>query len=246
MDNLDDEYNFYWETKRFFENEELDNWALDEALSGYYDSSSPDGAATSTAAKNIVMERNRRKKLNERLYALRSVVPNITKMDKASIIKDAIDYIQELQDQERRIEVEISELEMGRRDRPLVNEFDDDLMTVPVSRPSKKKRVIKSFDGGSDTRSPSIDVLELRVSEVGEKTSVITITCNKKADTMVKLCEAFESLHLKVVTANITSFSGRLLKTLFVEIDEDESALLKERIEMAIAELDAPHSPMSF
>lgn len=56
------------------------SWAIDEAFSGYYDSSSPDGAASSMAAKNIVSERNRRKKLNERLFALRSVVPNITKV----------------------------------------------------------------------------------------------------------------------------------------------------------------------
>jgi len=56
------------------------NWGFEEALSGYYDSSSPDGAASTAASKNIVSERNRRKKLNERLFALRSVVPNISKV----------------------------------------------------------------------------------------------------------------------------------------------------------------------
>jgi hypothetical protein len=35
-------------------------------------------------------------------------------MDKASIIKDAIEYIQELHDQERTIQAEILELESGK------------------------------------------------------------------------------------------------------------------------------------
>lgn len=53
---------------------------------------------------------------------------------------------------------------------------------------------------------------------MGEKTSVISITCNKKKDTMVKLCEVFESLKLKIITANITAFPGMLSKTIFVEV----------------------------
>lgn len=58
----------------------LGSWGWDDPISGYYDSSSPDGSASSATAKNIVSERNRRKKLNERLFALRAVVPNISKV----------------------------------------------------------------------------------------------------------------------------------------------------------------------
>lgn len=61
-------------------------------------------------------------------------------------------------------------------------------------------------------------MLQLRVSYVGEKTVVVSLTCSKRRDTIIKLCEVFESLKLKIITANISTFSGTLLKTVFIEV----------------------------
>jgi hypothetical protein len=86
--------------------------ATEDAIS-YYDSSSPDGSHSSStptgaaiagagmgtgmemgmggtgANKNILMERDRRRKLNEKLYALRSVVPNITKVSGSPVLPES-------------------------------------------------------------------------------------------------------------------------------------------------------------
>ncbi|XP_047982203.1 transcription factor MTB3-like [Salvia hispanica] len=55
---------------------------------------------------HVEAERQRREKLNQRFYALRAVVPNISKMDKASLLGDSIAYITDLQAKIRVLEAE--------------------------------------------------------------------------------------------------------------------------------------------
>ncbi|KAI8020833.1 Transcription factor bHLH35 [Camellia lanceoleosa] len=125
---------------------------------------------------DLSAERNRRKKLNDRLFALRPVVPKISKMDKASIIKDAIDYIQELHEQERRIQADLIQLESGKLKKNAVFDLDQE---IPTLSRLKKKRIDHSYDSRRSTTS-SIEDLELSVSYIGEKTVVVSLTCSKR------------------------------------------------------------------
>ncbi|KAI3885432.1 hypothetical protein MKX03_036324 [Papaver bracteatum] len=227
--NDEDDYKLYWETM-FLENEELelDSWGFDEVpISSNCDSTSVDRAVSSppVSTKNIVSERNRRKKLNDRLHALRTVVPKISKLDKASIIKDATEYIQELHEQERALQTEITELEFGKLKKS---------KRMNLSK-TEKKIIDHTHEDSSGSQSSSFDSLELRISSVSEKTMAIALTCDKKSDTMVRLCEVLGSLKLKIITAHIFAVSGRLWKTVYVEVDEEEKDELKMKIEAALA-----------
>ncbi|KAL0325374.1 UNVERIFIED_CONTAM: Transcription factor [Sesamum radiatum] len=58
-------------------------------------------------SKNLMAERRRRKRLNDRLSMLRSVVPKISKMDRTSILGDTVEYMKELLDRVNNLQEEM-------------------------------------------------------------------------------------------------------------------------------------------
>nr|TKR97724.1 hypothetical protein D5086_0000210190 [Populus alba] len=239
------EYQNYWETSLFW-NEELNySWATNQQSNlGHYASSLPEGTASPIRAKNIASERNKRKELNDKLLALREAVPKISKLDKASIIKDAIGYIQELQEQERILQAEIREHESKRLKKHPDSGFE---LELPDLLRSKRTRYDQIYHHSLGTSTCPIQVhevsssLPLAITSVGEKTLLVSLACNKTTDAMTRICEVFESLKLKVITANVTALSGMVKKTVVIEVDEEEKEHLKIKIERAVSALRSPH-----
>lgn len=255
---MDMSFDFSWETPNFFEAQVPELGVVDsmylpaeDSLSGLYfcydDSSSPDGASSwstattraTRASKNIIMERDRRRRLNEKLYTLRGVVPNITKMDKASIIQDAIAYIEALQEQERQLLAEISDLETDNCTASVGSQAEEDGVGLPRRRKMRRTSSASSInDAITSPATYPVQILELEVTNVAEKLSVVSLRHGKARDAMAKVCGALQSLCLKVITASVTTVAGSMVHTMFVETEGmDGAQTIKEMIQVALHHL---------
>ncbi|XP_045788254.1 transcription factor MYC1 isoform X1 [Trifolium pratense] len=153
---------------------------------------------TQTPMNHVEAERQRREKLNHRFYALRAVVPNVSRMDKASLLSDAVDYINELKSK-----IKDLESEKKRESKKVKMETMDNQSTMTTSTVVDQKR------------PNSVNALDIDVKIIGND-AMIRVQSENVNHPGVRLMSALRNLDFQVHHANISCVNHVMLQDVVV------------------------------
>ncbi|XWS76866.1 hypothetical protein CRYUN_Cryun01aG0214800 [Craigia yunnanensis] len=151
---------------------------------------------------HVEAERQRREKLNQRFYALRAVVPNISKMDKASLLGDAIAYINELQAKLKIMEVEREKFGSTSRESAGLD---------------------PNLNAENHIRAPDIDVQAVH-DEV-----VVRVSCPLDSHPASTVIQAFKEAQINVLESKLVAADDTVFHT-FVIKSQGSEQLTREKL----------------
>ncbi|KAL9317057.1 hypothetical protein ACSQ67_013574 [Phaseolus vulgaris] len=193
-------------------------------------------------SKNLMAERKRRKKLNDRLYKLRSLVPRISKLDRASILGDAIEYVKDLQKQVKELQDELEENADTESNCINGNNDNNNNQYVGVGELCPNHEHGKSQSGlhvgtsgngyVSKQKQEDAALIDKQTQQMEPQVEValidgneyfVKVFCEHRPGGFVRLMESFNTIGMDVVHATVTSHKGLVSNVFEVEKKDSES-----------------------
>ncbi|KAJ0500076.1 putative transcription factor bHLH family [Helianthus annuus] len=189
-----------------------------------YTTKVPATARNNTQAQDHVLaERKRREKMNQHFISLSALLPNLKKMDKASVLEDASNYIKELHDR-------VKELEgLQSTKRKAVQEC---VISMKRSRfTNSDDEYSSSHETDSlESTTPSISSPEIEVRISGSSV-LVRVHCQKNIFSLVNTLNQMQKLGLSIISSSAMPFAKTTtLITIVAQIEDDFCMTTKELV----------------
>ncbi|GAU50840.1 hypothetical protein TSUD_232170 [Trifolium subterraneum] len=179
-------------------------------------------SVTRNAKDHIIAERKRREKISQQFIALSALIPDLKKMDKASVLGDAINHVKQLQEQVKVLE----EKNQKKNIESVV--YVEKTKSCSSDEDVSDNTSSNSEYGNCCHLSRSLPEVEARVSE---KNVLIRIHCEKQKGVLMNIIQEIENLHLCVTSSSALQFGTTKLDiTIIAEMYEEFNLSVQELV----------------
>nr|WDQ29614.1 transcription factor MYC5 [Santalum album] len=167
------------------------------------------GVGREAALNHVEAERQRREKLNHRFYALRAVVPNVSRMDKASLLADAVSYISELKAKVEDLESQLPH--PAKKPKRTATETVENQSTI-----TSTASVEQAARGAAATTTSSV-ALEVEVKIVGPE-AMIRVQSENVNSPSARLMNALRDLEFQLHHGSMSCVNDLMLQDVVVQV----------------------------
>eukprot|EP00252_Welwitschia_mirabilis_P026808 TRINITY_DN8937_c0_g1_i1.p1 TRINITY_DN8937_c0_g1~~TRINITY_DN8937_c0_g1_i1.p1 ORF type:complete len:580 (-),score=80.08 TRINITY_DN8937_c0_g1_i1:226-1965(-) len=161
---------------------------------------------------HVEAERQRREKLNQKFYELRAVVPNVSKMDKASLLGDAVTYINQLKSKQATLQSERDHLQAE------IESLRKQAMAMSARSANKDPTTTAAQSESKCVNMEKTHGLEADIRIIGQE-AMMKIRSSKHNHPVAKLMSALQELDLEVVHANVSTVKeNTMVQTVIVKM----------------------------
>ncbi|KAE8685148.1 hypothetical protein F3Y22_tig00111100pilonHSYRG00108 [Hibiscus syriacus] len=170
------------------------------------------GSERETLLNHVEAERQRREKLNHRFYALRAVVPNVSRMDKASLLSHAVSYIKELKSK-----IEDLEAELRRESKRVKVETVDALDNQSTTTTASVEQITTAKPSNSSSATDGSSGMELDIKIIGND-AMIRVQSKKVNYPCARLMDALRDLEFQLHHASVSCVNDIVLQDIVVKV----------------------------
>lgn len=150
-----------------------------------------------STAEHVAAERKRREKMQQQSVALATMVPDLTKTDKISILGSTIQYVKQLEEKVKTLEEQNARRTSS--ESSTVFEGKGHISSTDKQHTSCPSGSAESVGGDSNS---SVEVT------IHENTVLLKICCERRSGVLVMIISKLESLGLSIMNTSVLPFTN--------------------------------------